>query len=87
MRLASTAAAPLMASTGRELFTFEEAFVSLLLAVHRHAPSGPRMSLPGPSRRITVEPIRVPATPPVAPDPYRPEAPEPEPMRDPVPSR
>jgi hypothetical protein len=47
-----------------------------------------RGSLPGPSRRITVEPIEVPVTPPreepapPAPDPER----EPAPAREPVPT-
>jgi hypothetical protein len=41
-----------------------------------------RASLPGPSRRITVEPIEVPAT-----QPRETPAPEPEPEREPVPSR
>ena len=51
--------------------------------------SPPYGTLPGPSRRITVEPIRVPATAPAAPDRPGPEipAPEQEPTRDPVPAR
>lgn len=47
-------------------------------------------SLPGPSRRITVEPIRVPAAPPKAPStkPQRePARREPEPKREPVRAR
>ena len=43
-----------------------------------------RASLPGPSRRITVEPIEVPAGPPL---PRETPTPGPEPERDPVPSR
>jgi hypothetical protein len=47
-------------------------------------------SLPGPSRRITVEPIRVPATPPSAPStkPQRePARRQPEPKREPARAR
>ena len=47
-------------------------------------------SLPGPSRTITVEPIRVPASPRVVPriEPqHEPERREPDPKRDPVRSR
>jgi len=47
-------------------------------------------SLPGPSRRITVEPIRIPASPREVPrtEPqHEPERREPDPKRDPVPSR
>jgi hypothetical protein len=40
------------------------------------------LTLPGPSRRITVEPVRVPATPPEV----RPEEPAPEPVREPAPA-
>jgi hypothetical protein len=49
----------------------------------------PLASLPGPSRRITVEPIRLPTQAPPAPVPPRPlpEAPERPPEREPVPSR
>jgi hypothetical protein len=43
-----------------------------------------RASLPGPSRRITVEPIEVPAGPPL---PRETPAPDREPEREPVPSR
>jgi hypothetical protein len=47
-------------------------------------------SLPGPSRTITVEPIRIPASPREVPrtEPqHEPERREPDPKRDPVPSR
>jgi len=47
-------------------------------------------SLPGPSRRITVEPIRIPALPREVPrtEPqHEPERREPAPKREPVPSR
>jgi hypothetical protein len=47
-------------------------------------------SLPGPSRTITVEPIRIPASPREAPrtEPqHEPARRDPEPKRDPVPSR
>jgi hypothetical protein len=47
-------------------------------------------SLPGPSRTITVEPIRVPASPREVPQTepaHEPERREPEPKREPVPSR
>ncbi len=47
-------------------------------------------SLPGPSRTITVEPIRIPASPREVPrtEPQRePERHKPDPKRDPVPSR
>ncbi|HTU97095.1 MAG TPA: hypothetical protein VMF14_14710 [Solirubrobacteraceae bacterium] len=49
----------------------------------------PRATLPGPSRRITVEPIRVPATAPAVPDRPGPEVPAPEetPRHEPVPAR
>jgi hypothetical protein len=46
-------------------------------------------SLPGPSRRITVEPIRIPASPREVPrtePPHEPEPREPAPKRDPVPA-
>ncbi len=52
--------------------------------------SGITGSLPGPSRTITVEPIRVPASPREVPrtEPQRePARREPDPKRDPVPSR
>ena len=42
-----------------------------------------RGSLPGPSRRITVEPIEVPVTPPRE----EPATPSPAPDRDPAPAR
>jgi hypothetical protein len=43
--------------------------------------ASPRMSLPGPSRRITVEPIEVPASPPAQPVPSEaPAVPAPEPV-------
>lgn len=57
------------------------------VSVRRHAIEG---SLPGPSRTITVEPIRVPAAPPVVPEvapELPPERPEPRPEREPVPVR
>lgn len=47
-------------------------------------------SLPGPSRTITVEPIRIPASPrevPRTPPPHEPERREPAPKREPVPAR
>jgi hypothetical protein len=47
-------------------------------------------SLPGPSRRITVEPVRIPASPREVPrtEPqHEPERPEADPKREPVPSR
>jgi hypothetical protein len=47
-------------------------------------------SLPGPSRRITVEPIRIPAAPREVPrtEPqHEPQRREPAPKREPVPSR
>lgn len=47
-------------------------------------------SLPGPSRTITVEPIRVPASPREVPrtePPHEPERRESDPKRDPVPAR
>jgi hypothetical protein len=47
-------------------------------------------SLPGPSRTITVEPIRIPASPREVPQTepqYEPARREPTPKRDPVPSR
>ena len=44
-----------------------------------------RGSLPGPSRRITVEPIEVPVTPPRE-EPATP-APDPDPEREPAPAR
>jgi hypothetical protein len=47
-------------------------------------------SLPGPARRITVEPIRVPATPKVVPSrgpSEPPKRPERSPEREPVPAR
>ena len=50
----------------------------------------PRGSLPGPSRTITVEPIRVPTAPPAPPErvPERvPDRREPRPEREPVPAR
>jgi hypothetical protein len=51
--------------------------------------TSPQATLPGPSRRITVEPVRVPVIAPAAPE--RPEAPPPdpheEPAREPVPAR
>jgi hypothetical protein len=47
----------------------------------------PRASLPGPSRRITVEPIRVPAEPKTVPNTQPVEEPERVPEREPVPSR
>jgi hypothetical protein len=52
------------------------------------SPSPARGSLPGPSRRITVEPIEVPVTAPreePAPPPQVPER-EPAPTREPVPT-
>jgi hypothetical protein len=45
------------------------------------SPSPARGSLPGPSRRITVEPVEVPVTPP------RKEPAPPPPDREPVPAR
>jgi hypothetical protein len=56
--------------------------------MHVHSPSRARGSLPGPSRRITVEPIEVPVIAPreePAPPPQVPER-EPAPARDPVPT-
>ena len=54
------------------------------------SPSPARGSLPGPSRRITVEPVEVPVTAPreepAAPPPPPPER-DPAPTREPVPSR
>lgn len=47
-------------------------------------------SLPGPSRTITVEPVRIPASPREVPrtePPHEPERREPAPKRDPVPAR
>jgi hypothetical protein len=47
-------------------------------------------SLPGPSRTITVEPVRIPASPPEVPhtEPqHEPERRESDPKRQPVPSR
>lgn len=47
-------------------------------------------SLPGPSRTITVEPLRIPVSPREVPrtEPqHEPERREPDPKRDPVPSR
>jgi hypothetical protein len=47
-------------------------------------------SLPGPSRTITVEPIRIPASPREVPrtdPPHEPERRESDPKRDPVPAR
>lgn len=58
-----------------------------------HRPTKPRQpvgTLDGPSKTITVEPIRVPATQPATPavTPERePERSEPAPERDPVPAR
>jgi hypothetical protein len=50
------------------------------------SPSPARGSLPGPSRRITVEPIEVPVAPPrEEPAPAPPER-EPVPAREPVPT-
>jgi hypothetical protein len=49
-----------------------------------------RASLPGPSRRITVEPIRVPKKPtviPSRPPSKQPARPERSPQREPVPAR
>lgn len=47
-----------------------------------------RANLPGPSRRITVEPIQVPAAPPRVVPPSEPAAPlEPVPEREPEPVR
>ena len=54
---------------------------------HRSETSG---SLPGPSRTITVEPIRIPASPREVPrtEPqHEPERREPDPKREPVPTR
>jgi hypothetical protein len=61
-------------------------------ALRRTIPSacGVRASLPGPSRRITVEPIRVPAEPKEIPSRQpseAPERPERSPEREPVPAR
>ena len=47
----------------------------------------PRASLPGPSRRITVEPIRIPSEPKPIPDPSPAEQPERAPECEPVPVR
>jgi len=52
--------------------------------------TGTSGSLPGPSRTITVEPVRIPASPRVVPrtEPqHEPERREPDPKRDPVPAR
>jgi hypothetical protein len=59
--------------------------------VHRHTvPRRPVGSLDGPSKTITVEPIRLPATQParpaVSPEPA-PERPEPSPERESVPAQ
>jgi len=51
-------------------------------------PPAPRGSLPGPSRRITVEPVELPVTAPrEEPAPPPPPEREPEPLREPAPSR
>jgi hypothetical protein len=53
-------------------------------------PMGVSGSLPGPSRRITVEPVRIPASPREVPrtEPqHEPERRESDPKREPVPSR
>lgn len=53
-------------------------------------PKGVFGSLPGPSKTITVEPVRIPASPREVPrtePPYEPERREPDPKREPVPSR
>jgi hypothetical protein len=47
------------------------------------SPCPARGSLPGPSRRITVEPVEVPVTAP----PEEPAAPSPPPEREPAPAR
>ena len=54
-----------------------------------HAARTPAGSLPGPSRTITVEPLRVPVHLPPAPSPRPPERParEREPAREPAPAR
>jgi len=50
------------------------------------SPSPARGSLPGPSRRITVEPVEVPVTPPrKEPAPPAPDR-EPAPVREPAPT-
>lgn len=52
-------------------------------------PTGTSGTLPGPSRTITVEPIRIPASPREVPriEPeHEPERREPDPKRDPVPA-
>ncbi|MEA2385291.1 MAG: hypothetical protein QOH72_5262 [Solirubrobacteraceae bacterium] len=57
--------------------------------MHMHCPESPaRGSLPGPSRRITVEPVEVPVTEPRE-EPAAPPVPpdrEPMPAREPVPT-
>lgn len=59
-------------------------------AARCHAPRWGRLSLPDPSRRITVEPIRTPAPPlpsPRPPAPPRPAPPVRDPEREPLPAR
>jgi hypothetical protein len=46
-----------------------------------------RASFPGPSRRITVEPIRIPAKPKIVPSRPPVRQPDREPAREPVPAR
>jgi hypothetical protein len=53
-------------------------------------PRGVSGSLPGPSKTITVEPVRIPASPREVPrtaPPHEPERREPDPKREPVPSQ
>ena len=51
-----------------------------VMILNREPVAAPSASLPGPSRRITVEPLRVPVT---APPPSVPAKPAPEPEREP----